>query len=474
MNIFRGMFKDGILLFFLELFLKIKAFVLIPLLTTELGVVDYGMWAQVNVIITTVYPLVLCGTDSAIIRFLPGEDAKYQKQVYATWLIFLLGCSLLALFFFYISVDFWADLYLGKHDVKMIALIILAAWNILVNIMINAIKVWYRILNHFTEYTIFMVLQNILSLVAVGYALYIKGGIYDIIWYSLLTDAVLVGIYLFRIVDVKTLHFKGDICRKLIRYGYVLLPSGYATWIINSSDRLFLAQYAGLGDIGIYALSYSLGYLTIQLFVNPIWTIFPSRASELFNQGKASELLAVESKSIKLILFFVSASIAFFLFSGKEVITFLSTSDFSAGAPIIVVVTVAYTFHMLASYDIVKLGLINKQKYDSVSLSVSCLINLGCNVLLIPKYGIMGAAIATLVAYGMQWIFVKLITWRYWGTNGMPYIWRLMGIWLFSCFALYVIDANYSMNMLAKIIVNGSIVVCFYSLSWIVIKKVDL
>lgn len=68
----RKYFKNAGLLAVTEGFLQLKGLLVIPFLTRHFGTLNYGVWSQVAVLINTVTPLIILGTDSAAMRLLPG------------------------------------------------------------------------------------------------------------------------------------------------------------------------------------------------------------------------------------------------------------------------------------------------------------------------------------------------------------------------------------------------------------------
>lgn len=472
MKIFQIFLKKSSWLFGLEVFLKIKGFLLIPLITKYLGVVDYGVWAQLNIVIASIFPLVIMGTDSATIRFLSGANIEDQKRCFNSWLIFLTGMSIIGAILIFVLANPVSILFFNSPSGEFKELIILAIFTIITTVLFNAVKMWFRIQDQTFQYSIFLLMQGVFNLLATVIALYYGGGIYEVVFYSLLSDAFLLLAGLAIVIDHHFLKFDFAFCKRVIKYGHVFIPSAYAMWILNSSDRVFLAQYTGLNDIGIYSLAYSLGYMLIQLFVNPIWTMFPSKASELFNQGKLKELCELQFLSKRLIVFPVYGGIILFLFSGKNLISIISTTEFSVGYLIAPIISLAYLFHMLASYDLVLLGLVGAQRYDAITMVAACLVHLVFNFLLIPAYGAIGAAISTCIGYMIQFLLSSIVVKKYikWKIDFMVH----MMIILFS-FVVYLLLAFINSIMflpqLFSVMMNISVVFIAYGCLILKYKK---
>ena len=65
-------------------------------------------------------------------------------------------------------------------------------------------------------------------------------------------------------------------------------------------------------------------------------------------------------------------------------------------------ITAGYTLHMISSYFDIGLGLHGKQRWSSVAMVFAVTVNVVLNWILIPRYGLTGAAAATMIAFGVQ------------------------------------------------------------------------
>lgn len=400
----RQFFKNAAFLSLVEIILKLKGFIFIPLLTRHFGTINYGVWSQVAVLVTTLGPIIVLGTDAAIIRYLPGKPINEQKRQYIAWAIFLLFisitlCSLLLLFKRPLSY-----LFFGSSG-EYLLFIPLAAATLLVSLSINTLRNWYRVQNNAKVYGYIALTQATLNTVALICNLIMHKGVYELVMYSLIADFLVVALLLvYFTYNFGWARPDFTIIKTLVKYGFPIIPAGYAMLGLNSMDRLFLVKYSTMAEIGIYSLCYSLGFMIIQVFVSPIWNMYPNMASQLFNNNKMDDMQRLFEKSVGIILLIaVPATVGMFVL-GKQLLAILATPEFITGSHVMAIITVGYLFHVLSSYYDVALGLVQKQHLSTISISIAFLMNLLLNFLLIPKYGILGAAIATSVAFLFQFI----------------------------------------------------------------------
>ena len=151
--------------------------------------------------------------------------------------------------------------------------------------------------------------------------------------------------------------------RPAIKYGLPLLPAAYAMWGLNWMDRLFLVHYQSLDAIGVYSAAYGLGYLVIQVFVNPIWALYPNSVAELHNSGdKAGVDRLLHTITYGISFSRCRQSLAYGRLS-EPIITVVAGSAFRYGALVMPIIALAYLFHMLASFGDVSVGLAYRQHF---------------------------------------------------------------------------------------------------------------
>ena len=394
--------KNAGILTIAELFLKLKALIMMPFITKYLGAVNYGIWSQVMVIVSVVSPLVFCGMENSLARFLPGRPLEEQKKEFTGWLLFGLTSSLLILGLIAISRSWISKLFFGAGG-EYPLFVLLAAANVVTTAMLTGIRNWFRIQNQAKSLVFLTILQNIIQMVVLIIILIKNLSIYELVLWSLIADLFIVfgyiGYLLFKeIFKYPSLHW----LKPYFRFGIAFLPSGYAVWVLNSLDRVFLAHYHTLADIGIYSICFTIGYTLIQVVVNPIWSLFPTKAAEMYNLNQVSDLNILFNQSIKIISWIIIPSITGLILTSDIILSIVTTDDFAKGYLVIPIILSGYLFLMLSAYFESVLVLRNKPVLSTVFTVIACVTNIILNFALIPKFSYMGAAVATTLSFGMQ------------------------------------------------------------------------
>lgn len=394
--------KNAGIMAFAEVFLKIKALIMMPFITKYLGTMNYGIWSQVMVIISLLSPLVFCGMDNSLARFLPGKPIEQQRRDFTGWFLFGLISSLVIFSFVGITSSHLSGLFFGNEgDYK--SFIVLAGANIITTSLLTGIRNWFRVQNAAWALVCITIVQNLLQMLVLLLVLLKGQGIYELVLWTLIGDGFLIFIYAAYMVKAKIFAAPSwEWLKSYFHFGIVFLPAGYAVWVLNSIDRLFLAQYHTLSDIGIYSICFTIGYTLIQVIVNPIWSLFPTKAAELYNMNNKKDLNQLFNQSIKLIVWLILPSILGFTIVGDQFLEIFSTPEFASGYLVIPIILLGYLFLMLSSYFESILTLRNKPFLSTAFTVLACLANIVLNFVLIPKYSYTGAAIATTLSFGLQ------------------------------------------------------------------------
>ncbi|HLG71800.1 MAG TPA: oligosaccharide flippase family protein [Chloroflexota bacterium] len=397
----RRYFKDAGILGLTEMALRLNALVIIPVLTKHFGTQSYGIWAQVFVLSGLLAPALAWGLDSAAVRFLSGAPEDEIRHGIGTCLAFGCGaCLVVGLAVSWLAPLVAQELLGGANNAAFLPFAIgFTATSLVSAFLLTFLRIfgWIRLL------AVIRIVNALLDTVVPVLAVILGLGLLTLVELSLAADATVV----LALVAIVHLRFgigrpKLPLLREMLRYGTVLVPAGYGMVIMNLSDRLFLAHFRTMAEVGIYSLAYSLGYLGTTFFFNPLWAMYPVRATELYRAGDQGALQRLFVLSTKVAAGLMIPTIVGLTALGQPVLQALATVEFAAGARLAGLIALAYTFSMFSSYFSVSLGLLGRQHWLAVSMAGGTIVDLALNALLIPRFGMAGAAWATLAAFSVQ------------------------------------------------------------------------
>lgn len=180
----------------------------------------------------------------------------------------------------------------------------------------------------------------------------------------------------------------------LLAQGAQFLPQSLSSWILNLSDRLVLERLLDLGQVGVYTAGYSIGMAVMLVCegVGNAWFTFYLR-----HQQDPAQAPAIARASTSFVAAGAAAGTMGALF-GPLVVGWVLPDRYAPAAPVVAWVSLAYAMwapYLVFVYTVMSLG---RWTVLPVLNYVPAALNVGLNLLWVPRWGLEGAALATLVS----------------------------------------------------------------------------
>ncbi len=186
--------------------------------------------------------------------------------------------------------------------------------------------------------------------------------------------------------------------KKLLFFSIPLFGTVFLAQLMRWTDVLMLGYFTSAEKVGLYNGALPLCAL-IPLFLSSAGFIFVPVLSVLYSQGQLSEMKKTYSIITK---WTFSCTLPLFLMIfvfSPLVLTFLFGPDYEGASNALKILSVGYMFHVSLGPIGQNLIILGRPKLIMINNSAGLLINVVLNFLLIPLYGIDGAATATAVTY---------------------------------------------------------------------------
>ena len=166
--------------------------------------------------------------------------------------------------------------------------------------------------------------------------------------------------------------------------------------ILDTSDRLMIANMCGNSEAGIYGTVYNISMVAIILW-NAINSAVVPIIFEYLDEKKYKQ---VENLTIKILILFSVGSILITLIA-PEILYILTTSEYFNAVHMIP--AIASGIYFTAVYGVYGNMLLFKKKSFQIMIATSCsaIINIILNYIFINKYGYMAASYTTLVSFAI-------------------------------------------------------------------------
>lgn len=404
--------QQTILVFLANLVVGFSGIILLPILTRELSIVDYGLWVQLNVTIGLIPIFIVMGLPSySMVRFLSGEKSqnKIQDGFYSVVLFVLLNSFLVSSILIVFSEQLAQTIFAGNIlIVKILSLILIFAS---LNIVFQYFFITFQ---QIKKYSFLLCLKTISSLILIsGFVLSDKGVLGAAC--GLLCNEIIFCLIYFLII-YSDIQFKFPKFAELKKYLFLsvpTLPGSLSYWIVDSSDRYLIGILLGVASVGYYSPGYTLGSI-VSMLATPITSILTASLSKSYNENKEDEIKNLLEYSIKYFLVIGIPAVIGLSVLSKPLLTILSTTEIATNGYMITPF-VAVGFLLLGLNNIIVNVIIleNKTKIIGITWIIAGLLNFLLNILFIPIYGLIGAALSTVIAYVIPFSVITYFSFNY-------------------------------------------------------------
>jgi O-antigen/teichoic acid export membrane protein len=395
---------------------RLIAVFLLPIYTVYLGTEGFGKIETV-VALTSVLVIVLrLGITSAFFRFyFDSEDAKRRMLVVRTSFWFTMGMATLGLvvgWIFSAPISDWLNL----GDPWLVRAGFVGLWAQMNYAQMTSL---FRVEERPVGFAIASV-ANVLITIGATIALVVgahKGAIGAVIGNFLGTLVVYVVLLAYRRYQLG-LQFDRGLLRAMNRFGLPLVPSALALWAINLIDRLFINGYKGQAEVGIYSLAVRIASVIVFL-MTAFQLAWPAFAYSIRDDGAAKRTYAYVLTYLLFITCWMSLALGSLAPWLVSLLAPHGNFERSAGAvPFLCFGVAAYSGYSVLAIGV---GRTRQTQLNWVVSGAAALVNIVLCIALIPPYGMIGAAIATLVSYVALFLGMWL---RSRAIYPVPYQWR--------------------------------------------------
>lgn len=165
--------------------------------------------------------------------------------------------------------------------------------------------------------------------------------------------------------------------------------------VINGySDIIVMGIYCSNEEVGIYKTVVQLSLL-VAFGLQAINQVLRPKFSSLYELGEFEELQKLVKTSARVILFLSLFPIILCIFFGSNLLGLIFGAEFSYGGPALAVLAIGQLVNSAMGSVAALLNMTGHESYTIKGIGLAAVLNLLLNIILIPKYGMLGAAIAT-------------------------------------------------------------------------------
>lgn len=374
-----------------------------------------GIVAVVNSFLMLATILTVLGTDVSILRLIPEHMVKYSPtsafRVYHKAICLVIVTSIIfSTLFFFLSNQIASSVFRKPDWSLYIALAsFFVLFSSLIQLNTQAVR-GLKLIRIFALMQIFPQVFNLFFLILLSLLISTQ----NVPVYALLSSLVFTGVIGWIIMEYgfrarrqpsDNVHPLG--IKKILSISIPMLMTSAMTFIIGQTGVLVTGMFRSEAEIGYYAIAVKLATLT-TFILSAINSIAAPKFSELFHSGKTDELFYIAKKSAKLIFWTSSPILIGLIIFGKPVLSLAFGQDFKTAYPPLVLLVVGQFVNAISGSTGYFMNMTGNERIFKNIILTSAIINVLLSFILIPRMGIIGAAIAATISL-VLWNAVTLI-----------------------------------------------------------------
>ena len=241
-------------------------------------------------------------------------------------------------------------------------------------------------------------------------------GIFAVVVYDAGVNAVIVGLLAanFAAAIYGAVAMRSDLgrafsrfeLRRMLHYGLPLVPAALALWALALVDRLMLQNLANISDVGEYAAANRVA-MVVQLGSTGFALALAPYLLSIYSEDRELEKVT-RGRTLTYLAFTLGAVALALTLLAHELVEILAP-DYGDAYLAVGPVAFGWVAFGIATLVMAGISLARRTLWFAVLAGTAAAFNIGLNFVLIPAWGMIGAAIATAAAYGLLAILYYVV-----------------------------------------------------------------
>ena len=381
-----------------NLLLRGLTFLLTPVYARAMPPGDYGTLG-VATTIGSIASVALCLSLPGSVSRLHFEykDEREQRTFYATLLAFMLAFPTAASILLHVlgevgALDLFATVRFDPH-------LRIVLWTAYAQSFLPLPTAMYMVREQPSRVALLTITAAVAQLgLTLLYVVSFQEGLMGALRAALHSAIITAALAIYLVARNASVSFSPVILRKALGFSIPLVPHALGAWILSISDRLVLERYVSKEDLGRYSIGYLFSF-AVSLFAQSITTpLGPAANRQLKDDALKHNVPPLGTYAF---LSIAAAGLVATIFA-PDVIRVIAPPSYRGAEGVVPWVVLGAVFQGV--YFIWSTGtwFSMKTRLIPVVTAIGAITNLVVNLALVPRFGILAAAIATAAAYGVM------------------------------------------------------------------------
>jgi O-antigen/teichoic acid export membrane protein len=446
---FKSLFSFGAV----QVISQMVSFFLLPLYTARLSPADYGVMEYVSILNTVLLIIFSFQAHQGVIRYLVDATTQEDKEkIVSTCFWFtiasfiLLVCGQTITYIMSNKQWYYSEGYKNLLPITLGSLLLTA-----INSYLNSILVWSLKSVQSALISAISIFVNIG--LAIYFVLYLNMGIKGTLMASLIAQIIILPFLVFTNWQLLKLQFDMKVLRQVLKFSVPIIFSvlAYYSWFFI--DRYLLSRYLGEAELGIFSVA--------MRFAAPIGLVLTVVETAVFpivlNNYKDDKTKVFLSSLFDIITFGFTILLLFVCCFSKDIFNLMLHGDFIQGHRFCLLLCLGQLFSKMYYFN-PGFAIEKKTSIFLYITIISSAINFCINILLIPKFGILGACIATSCSSFVYFIILFFYSNKYYS---IKYFYKnpIINVVLLLSSYFYLIYSQYQHHILVFILMFTLLIV---------------
>ncbi|GAK51413.1 polysaccharide biosynthesis protein [Candidatus Moduliflexus flocculans] len=370
---------------------------LMPVYTRFLSKADYGIIEMIDTSRYLVIILLLAGFDPTMGKFYhssPSADEK--KAVVGTVFLFVLLSAIFWGGCLFSLNTFLSEQLLGR--VAFVSFINLGIMLLVVQAIQTTGETYLNIRKKSLLFATLSLIKLTINILAnLTFVVWLRIGPKGMLYGELLSSGIITIVLLSYLIRNNGLHFSTTLFRPMLLFSLPFIPNAFSAAIMHRADRYFVQQYGSLADVGLYGVGYRFPFILNSLILSSFGRVWYS--ASMYDIAKQEEAQRTHAKiTTYFVTLYMMGQYLLAIFA-PTIIRLLTAPDYFEAWKVMQIVAFACALYAIHPFFTSGAFLKNKTWVLPISHIIPAALNIGLNMLLLPRYGYIAAAWVTVITY---------------------------------------------------------------------------
>lgn len=407
------LFKDSTLSFLRMVTTTISNYVILMLMVRGFGSEGYGTLVQFTVTSLFMVTIASLNLGHSMSRFIPAEtDVKAISRIFTAILLCVMFSALIVSIIVYLLRYRINPLVFGTEYKEWLWVALLVYF--LFTCVQCEVESLLRAMRFLKSLFIIDIAVALITVVSYALVIHYQPSLFWLIWTAVLVNCAKTVIFIIVQYSKGIFICRPDfgVLKPYLAFGTPLLFMGFGFMMVQYAGRYIINMNHGIAAVGAYSILYSFATLVV-FFWNAGTSVFLPDLANLYDTNRKEELEYRFSKMLILGMAIMVPTVVGLSVIREQLFLLIGDSVLISETFTLQILCLAFIgYGVILAYSLL-INLLKKSFWLGGVWIILAFVNIIANLLLVPKYGILGSSLGALICFGGGSLVVVLECHKY-------------------------------------------------------------